>query len=311
MHTSVNYHPEAKTHVNGIELCFDCFGDKTNPPILLIMGLATQLIHWDEDFCKALASKGFFVIRFDNRDIGNSSKLHDLGTLSIPMLMAHGIFRRRAKAPYFLDDMARDAFGLLDHLGISNVHVVGVSMGGMIAQCMAISHPERVMSLTSIMSTTGAPGLPKPKASVSLKLAAPMPKDIEGYVRQGLKTWKLLHGDHFTFDTKRITRMLETAHKRCHYPPGIIRQLSAIILSGDRTEQLRSLTMPSLVLHGDIDPLVPLGCGEATAAAIPGAKLKIYEGMGHTLPSQLWQDMIDEIVKNCVQSDESSGSNEV
>lgn len=292
---SVLYHPEKHIQANGLELCFDSFGDPEDPPMLLIMGLATQLIHWDDEFCKMLAKKGFWVIRFDNRDIGKSTKLTHHKAPGITAFLAHQWFGKRFRAPYYLNDMATDTFGLMDALSIERAHIVGVSMGGMIAQTMAIIEPKRVISLTSIMSTTGARSLPRAKASVSMKMLRPVPKDEDRYVQQALQMWQLLHGEHYPFDEQRIEKLLRRARQRSFYPKGILRQLSAIIASGDRTQKLADVNLPTLVMHGDIDPLVPFACGEATAAAIPGARFKRLEGMGHTLPRQLWGQMVDEI----------------
>lgn len=292
---SVLYHPEKHIHANGIELCVDSFGDQEHPPILLIMGLATQLIHWDDEFCKSLAEKGFWVIRFDNRDIGKSTKFKHHKAPGLTAFLAHQWFGRKLRSPYYLNDMAKDTFGLMDALSIERAHIVGVSMGGMIAQTMAIVDPERIISLTSIMSTTGARSLPKAKASVSFKMLRPVPKDEEGYVQQALEMWQLLHGPHYPFDAQRIENLLRRARQRSFYPKGILRQLSAIIASGDRTPRLAEVKVPTLVMHGDSDPLVPYACGEATAAAIPAARFKTLKGMGHTLPKQLWEQMIDEI----------------
>lgn len=292
---TIPYHCAATIKANGIDIHFDSFGDKTHPPVLLIMGLATQMIHWDEDFCRSLAAKGYWVIRFDNRDIGRSEKLDHLETPSIPALVAKQWFKRAVTPPYLLNDMAQDAFGLMDTLDIEKAHIVGVSMGGMIAQSMALMHPERIRTLTSIMSTTGDHSLPKPDKSVIFQLIKPMPKDENGFVKQTMKLWNLLHGKRYTFEADRVEGLVRQARARSYHPSGILRQFCAIMLSPDRTKKLASLKIPTLVLHGDADPLVLVECGKATAAAIPDAKLKIYEGMGHTLPRQLWDDMISEV----------------
>lgn len=292
---TISYQPESEIQANGITITYDCFGEAHDPVILLIMGLATQLIHWDEEFCKKLASTGYRVIRFDNRDIGKSSKFSGSNTPGIGSLLANKWFGRRIRAPYLLNDMADDALGLLTALEIEKAHVVGVSMGGMIAQCMAIKAPERIKSMTSIMSTTGARNLPKPKSSVSFKIMKPVPKDETEFINHGLKMWQLLHGEHYGFDHDRISRLILRAKKRSFHPAGVLRQLSAIIASGDRTRQLAQVKVPSLVMHGDVDPLVPYECGVATAAALQNVRFKTLKGMGHTLPSQLWDEMIDEI----------------
>lgn len=292
---SITYHPESQIDANGITITYDSFGDQNDPVILLIMGLATQLIHWDEDFCKKLASQGYWVIRFDNRDIGKSTKFSTANTPNIVSLLANQWFGRTLKAPYLLDDMAEDALDLLAVLKIDKAHVVGVSMGGMIAQCMAIKAPNRIHSMTSIMSTTGARNLPKAKSSVSLKVMKPLPKEEDKFVAQGLKMWQLLHGEHFEFDNERISKLIVRAKNRSFNPAGVLRQLSAIIASGDRTSKLANVSVPSLIMHGDADPLVPFECGVATAAVIQNSRFKSFKGMGHTLPSQLWDEMINEI----------------
>ena len=282
---------------NDIELHYDSFGNSENPAVILIMGLATQMVFWDEEFCRLLASQGFWVVRFDNRDIGMSTKLRHLGTPSITAMLANQWFKRKINAPYLLDDMALDTLGLMDALGIEKAHLVGVSMGGMIAQCTALMAPHRVISLTSIMSTTGDRSLPKPHKSVTMQLIRPMPKGDEAFIKQAVKFWSLLHGDTFAFEHKRVSNLVRHARDRSFSPSGVVRQLCAIISSPDRTEALKKLKIPTLVIHGDADPLVPLGCGKATAKAIPDAKLKIYSGMGHTLPSELWPDMVEQITE--------------
>lgn len=287
--------PEQFAPSNGLTLCYQCFGNASNPPLVLIMGLATQMIHWDDHFCHMLAEQGFWVIRFDNRDIGKSTKLKDLHAPGVTALVANQWFNKPLRAPYLLNDMAQDTLGLLDYLEIDKAHVVGVSMGGMIAQSMAIISESRIKSLTSIMSTTGERRLPKPKPWVTLKIMRPIPKETNAYVDHVLDMWKLLHGNYYRFDATRVTDMLLRARARCFYPVGIWRQTCAIIASPDRTSDLHRLSTPTLVLHGDYDPLVPLACGQATAAAVSHSKLKVYRGMGHTLPEELWQDMIEQI----------------
>jgi pimeloyl-ACP methyl ester carboxylesterase len=291
----MNDSKENIAEVNGLSLCYETFGERENPALLLIMGLGTQMIHWDERFCQLLADQGFWVIRFDNRDIGKSTKLSGVHVPGLPSVLANQWFGKRLRVPYHLENMAEDALALLDFLNIKSCHIVGVSMGGMIAQCMAIMAPSRVLSMTSIMSTTGNPKLPKPKKSVVLKIMQPPPKEQEAFIQYALKLWKLLHGDHYEFDHQRVKRLLINAKQRSYDPAGVWRQTCAIIAAADRTQKLAELKMPCLVLHGDADPLVPVECGKATAAAINGCKLKIFSGMGHTLPQPLWAEMIKEI----------------
>ena len=211
--------------------------------------------------------------------------------------VGNSLFSRKMNAPYLLNDMADDTLALMDVLKIDNAHLVGASMGGMIAQCIALKSPERVSSLTSIMSTTGNRSLPKAKKRVGMKLLKPAAKDIEQYVVQSLAVWEMLHGAHFPFDQTRVETVIRDSRQRGFNPAGVARQLSAIIDSPDRTPGLQKLQVPSLIIHGDQDPLVPVECGIATAAAIPGATLKILEGMGHTLPIQLWPQIVNDISK--------------
>lgn len=290
-------HQERYALVNEISICYQTFGEQTSPPLLLIMGLAAQQIHWDDNFCQQLADKGFWVIRFDNRDIGNSTKLEGAKQPSMVSMLANQWFKRDISAPYELNDMANDTLGLLDHLKIEKCHLVGASMGGMIAQCITILAPERVLSLTSIMSTTGDRSLPKAKAAVVAKIMRPVPKDEDKYVKHVLKMWRVLHGDHFPFDAQRTENLMTRAFRRCHYPPGVWRQTCAIIASPDRTSLLNHVNTPTLIIHGDADPLVPVECGIATAKAIPNSVLKILKGMGHTLPREVWDEMIGSIAQ--------------
>lgn len=286
---------EQFAEVNGISLCYQTFGDPNNKPLLLIMGLATQMIHWDLGFCQKLVDQGFWVIRFDNRDIGRSTMLRGQKVPSIISVAANQLFGKKLEVLYDLHTMAADAVALLDHLNIQASHVVGASMGGMIAQCMAIDFPERVLSLTSIMSTTGDPSLPKPKKSVVLKVMKPAPKDPEAYLQYALNLWQLLNGTHYYFDKEKVGSFLQLARERSFYPKGIWRQVCAILASPDRTQALKQLTLPALVIHGDQDPLIPVACGIATASAIQGSELMILEGMAHTLPEPLWEQIISGI----------------
>ncbi|MEV1241943.1 alpha/beta fold hydrolase [Nonomuraea sp. NPDC050022] len=270
---------------NGIEIAYESFGSPGGRPLLLIMGLGAQLIHWDDELCELLAEQGHHVVRFDNRDSGLSTHLHDEG---VPTL--------GTSSSYLLDDMADDAAGLMDVLGWPAAHVVGASMGGMIAQTLAIRHPERVLTLTSIMSTPGpdvAP--PTPEASAVL-LAAP-PTDRDAVLAQSLRTWAVIGSPGFDMDRERILRLSGQAYDRCFDPPGTTRQLAAIMASGDRTERLGTLGIPALVIHGEADALVPVAAGHATAAAIPGATLLTFPGMGHDLPRPLWPDIVGAITK--------------
>lgn len=288
-------HPEQLANSNGLKLNFDSFGDPNNPAIILIMGLGTQMIFWHDGFCKQIAALGFWVIRFDNRDIGKSSWLDSEKMPGKLSTLSNLLFNRRLKTPYLLDDMADDTLGLMAALKIESAHLVGASMGGMIAQCIALKMPNKVKTLTSIMSSTGNRSLPKPQPSVSLKLVARIPKSADAYLTHTLSLWRLIHGAHYPFNTEDMTKLLQQAFHRGVNPNGVIRQFCAIIASPDRTQALANLKIPTLIVHGDMDPLVPLQCGIATANAIPNAKLRVFKGMGHTLPQPLWCEIIDEI----------------
>ena len=292
----IPYQQERQVDANGLKINYDSFGDPSHPPMILVMGLGTQMIHWDDNFCKLLASQGFWLVRFDNRDIGRSTWLNELPTPGLMAFLRNTWFGSSLNAPYLLNDMADDTLALMDALDIEKGHIVGASMGGMIAQCVALKATERVISLTSIMSTTGDRSLPKAKKRVGMTLLRPLPKDIEQYIEQSLSVWQMLHTENFPFEPQRIKKLLRYSRERGFSPAGVKRQLSAIIDSPDRTEQLKGLMTPSLVIHGDQDPLVPVECGYATAEALPNAQLKILKGMGHTLPIQLWSDISQGIV---------------
>lgn len=282
---------------NGLQITYESFGVPSDPVIILIMGLGTQMIHWSDQFCQLLATNKLRVIRFDNRDIGKSTWLTDYPVPSMWDFIGNSLFSKKVNAPYLLDDMADDTLALMDALNIHKAHIVGASMGGMIAQCMALKAPNRVSSLTSIMSTTGNRSLPKAKVRVMATLLKPLATEIEPHVAQSLAVWRMLHGEYFPFDRTSVELVIRYSVQRGINPAGVARQLSAIIDSPDRTLGLQKLQIPSLIIHGDIDPLVPVECGIATAAAIPGANLKILEGMGHTLPNQLYPQIVEGIVE--------------
>ena len=289
------HQPPQTARANGIDICFEIFGDAAAEPMLLIMGLGCQMIHWDDDFCRQLAARGFRVIRFDNRDIGKSSKLTGGKRLTPLELLKLRFLKIPVAAPYKISDMAADSVGLLDALGIESAHLVGVSMGGMIAQEIAISFPQRVRSLTSIMSTTGDPKVPPPTREVATMLMLPPPASKEEYLERFAQTWKLLRVGSFPQDEALDRDRAERAFERGLNAPGVGRQLRAILASGSRKQRLASVKAPALVIHGTVDPLVHPEGGKATASAIPGAKLLMIEGMGHALPVPMWPQVIDAI----------------
>ncbi len=282
----------ARTPANPIAIEYETFGEPSASPVLLIMGLGGQLIHWDEAFCSLLAELGRYVIRFDNRDVGLSAKLDDLHAPDTRQAVLSRLEGRSLFAAYTLDDMADDAVRLLDWLGIARAHVVGTSMGGMIAQYMAIRHPARLLSLTSIMADAGEPGVPGPEAMIAFD---PPPTDRETYVTQILDTLRALSGPRFPLEEHGARQLALNAFERGVHPAGFARQLAAIFASGSRKEALRSVHVPTLVIHGDADPLVPLAGGVETAEAVPHAKLHIIQGMGHELPPAAWPEIIEAI----------------
>jgi pimeloyl-ACP methyl ester carboxylesterase len=290
-----------RAHANGIELEYDTFGDPADPPLLLIMGLGSQLISWDPQFCGLLAARGFYVIRFDNRDIGLSTQFDDLPQPDFFAILGGD----RSTAPYVMADMAQDTAGLLDALGIERAHVVGASMGGMIAQELALKYPERVLSLCSIMSNTGdgATGLPSQQALAVV--TSPRGATREEVIERTVNTLRIIGSatpEYAPTDEWRYARAAQI-YDRSYTPDGGARQVAAIAASPDRTEALGSLRMPVLVMHGDQDPLVDVSGGYTTAAAIPGSELIIFPGLGHDLPRPLWPAFVDAIVRNTQKAD--------
>jgi pimeloyl-ACP methyl ester carboxylesterase len=285
---------------NGIDLAYDTFGARSSEPLVLIMGLAAQMITWDEAFCAQLADRGFWVVRFDNRDIGLSTRLQQFAVPDLASLIKQLLLGEAVVAPYSLRDMATDTVGLMDALGIESAHVVGASMGGAIAQEMAIHYPSRVRTLTSIMSSTGEPGLPPPTAEAIGILVAPTPTDRDAYLARYAQTWRVLRGPGFPLDEVRDAERAAESFDRGLNPPGVARQLAAIVASGSRRDALGAIRVPTLVIHGDVDPLVPVAGGIATANAIPGAKLMVIKGMGHALPMPMWSQIIEAIVSHAL-----------
>ena len=293
---------ELMAPVDGVELCYQEMGDPGSEPLLLVMGLATQMIAWDEEFCALLAERGFRVVRFDNRDIGRSTKLSSAGVAGrFDMLVG-----RRGTAPYLLRDMATDTFGLMDHLGIDSAHLVGASMGGMIAQTAAIERSERVRSLTSIMATTGSRRVGHPSYRTFGLLLGERPRKREEMIERVVKTFKVIGSPGYPFEQEHVRELAGRSYDRGHSAAGIARQMHAITASGDRTPKLRELDLPALVIHGKNDILVNPSGGRATAKAIPGARLKMIEGMGHDLPRALWPSFTEEIAANAARAPEAT-----
>lgn len=296
-----NHTEEAFVETNGIRVCYDTFGDKSDPPLLLIMGLGAQMISWPDEFCARLAQQGFWVIRFDNRDIGRSTRLDEAGVPNVLEVMMSVGMGATPSVPYLLKDMAQDTVGLLDALGIDKAHVVGASMGGMILQELLICHPERVMTATSIMSTTGDPSLPQPAPEAMAVLTTPAPTERDKYLDHSVGIWRVLNGNVFPINEEEIRANAARAYDRGLSPAGTARQMVAIFASGSRREGLKQVKVPTLVIHGDIDPLVPLAGGEDTAVHIPNAKIMIIEGMGHSLPLEAWPQIIEAVTNHTHQ----------
>lgn len=295
---NISHSVEKRIKANTIEINYDTFGNASDPAILLIMGLASQMILWKDEFCQALASKGYYIIRFDNRDVGLSSKISNAPIPKAMEVITAVQQRQPVNVPYKLSDMAKDTLGLLDALNISSAHVVGISMGGMIAQIMAIEYPTRVKTLTSMSSTTGNPTLPQARPEVMALLLTPPSSDRNKNIEQSVNTWRTLHGPRYHFDEKFIRERSGKVFDRNFYPAGDARQFAAIIASGSRNKALEKLTVPTLVIHGDADPLIPVEGGKDTAKSIPKAKLLIIEGMGHTIPDEVESQILTAILEH-------------
>jgi pimeloyl-ACP methyl ester carboxylesterase len=288
-----------KVTVNGIEIVYDTFGKSSAPPMLLVMGLGGQMIAWDDGLCAALAAREYWVIRFDNRDTGLSSKFDEAGIPDSQALIQAQMQGKTINAPYLLRDMADDSVGLLDVLGIEKAHVVGVSMGGMIAQEMAIQHPARVRTLTSMMSSTGNPAFMTPEPDALKLLLSPPPKSRTEYIEKEIKYFQVVSGE-IPFDENRVRERAGKSFDRGLSPAGSARQLAALIASGSRKDVLKSVNVPTLVIHGDADPLAPLEGGIETADTIPGAERLIIKGMGHSWPAAIWPQLVDAIAVHAV-----------
>jgi len=281
--------------VNGIQIEYDTFGDISCPALLLIAGNGAQIYFWDVEFCELLVKKGCFVIRFDNRDVGLSTKFEESGIPDFQAAIKALMEGKPVKSAYSLDDMADDAVGLLDALGIERAHICGASMGGMIAQIIAYRHPKHVLSLTSIMSTTGNPELPQAKPETIAAVLAPAPAQRKAFVEHNMNIWRKIWSPGFPFEETRARTFIEKSYDRSYYPQGAVRQNIALIANGDRRESLSTIAVPTLVIHGADDPLIPVEGGKDTAQVIPGASLLIINGMGHDMPKGVWAKIVDAI----------------
>ena len=281
----------------GVEICYQTFGDPSGEPLLLVMGLGGPMTWWDPDFCRLLAEQGFFVIRYDNRDTGRSSRMRDRGRVSRRVLV-HTFLGRRARPPrppYTLDDLAGDGFGLLDHLGLDSAHVVGISMGGMIVQTMALLQPDRVRSLTSIMSTTGRRTVGWQDPRLLPRLLERRATTREAYVESSVRFWAVIGSAAFPDTKEAVVERAGETFDRGVSASGVARQMVAILNQPDRTRKLHELRVPTLVIHGLNDKMVHVSGGRATSQAIPGSELLLVPGMGHDLPVQLHDTFVEAI----------------
>ena len=289
----------AEVQANEITITYDEFGAKDASPLLLIMGLGAQMTRWPPALCEAIAARGFHVIRFDNRDVGLSTHFVEAGIPDMAAVASAVREGKPAPVPYTLSDMAADAAGLLDALGIARAHIVGASMGGMIAQLVAAEHPQKTLSLTSIMSNTGNPDTPRATAEAMAVLTnrPPHPSDEEAYLKHTVASARVTGSPAYPADEAVLRANALADVKRCYEPTGFARQMAAVTASGDRRAKLKTITAPTVVVHGEADPLVPVEGGRDTAANIPGAELVVLPGMGHDLPVALYGTLVDAIAR--------------
>jgi pimeloyl-ACP methyl ester carboxylesterase len=289
-----------RAHGNGVELEYETVGDPAGRPLLLVQGLGAQLISVEDGLCRELASRGFLVIRYDNRDVGLSTWFDHARPVDLAAIWG-GDHRSLA---YTLEDMADDAVAVLDAAGVASAHVAGISLGGMIAQLLATRHPDRVRSLASIMSTTGNREVGQPTGEAASILVAPMPSDREGFIEQAVaNAMAISSGTAYPFDAEAVRQGAARAYDRAYHPRGTGRQFAAILAAGDRTEALKAVRVPTLVVHGTEDQVIAVSGGEATAAAIPGARLLRVPGLGHELPPGFWPILAGALVQNAERAD--------
>ena len=279
---------------NDVELCYQTFGDPDAEPLLLVMGLGGPMTWWDPQLCRMLAARNFYVIRYDNRDAGRSSRINTRVTRGQLLRAFSG---RRTKAPYSMSELAGDAVALLDHLGLESAHVAGISMGGMIVQTVAVEHPRRIRSLTSIMSTTGKRTVGWQDPRLLPALIAPRKPGRESYVQTSVAFWDVIGSPDYPADRERLTVRAGETFDRGYSASGMMRQMMAILTQPDRSHRLRSLRVPALVVHGTADKMVHVSGGRSTAAAIPGAELLLVDGMGHDLPPKLFETFVEAIAR--------------
>jgi pimeloyl-ACP methyl ester carboxylesterase len=289
-----------RAHANGVEIEYETVGDPGGRPLLLVQGLGAQLTSVEDGFCQELADRGFLVIRYDNRDAGLSTWFDDARPVNLAAVWGGD----HSSLAYTLEDMADDAVGVLDAAGVERAHLAGISLGGMIAQLLATRHPSRVRSLASIMSTTGDRAVGRPTGEAASVLVTPMPSDRNGYVEQAVANARAISaGTAFPFDAEAVRRGAARNYDRAHHPKGVGRQFAAILAAGDRTRALAAVRVPTLVVHGEADQVIGVSGGEATAAAIPGARLLRVPGLGHELPPGFWPTLADAVADNAARAD--------
>jgi pimeloyl-ACP methyl ester carboxylesterase len=290
----------ARVKANGIEIEYEATGNKADPALLLVMGLGAQLTIWPDALFEGLAKRGFYVIRFDNRDTGLSTDFGSWGTADVPAAFQKVMKGEKVAAPYYLKDMAADAIGLLDALGIQKAHMVGASMGGMIVQIVAAQYPQRCRSMVSIYSSSGRPGLPmgKPEA-LAVLTEQPEGPSREQRVKQGMKLRRTIGSPAYPMPEAELRAFVEKNVDRRWYPEGAARQYLSVIVSGDRVELLKTIKVPTLVMHGEEDPLLPIACGRDVASLVPGAEFQSYPGWAHDFPAKLIPTIADRISSFC------------
>lgn len=287
-----------KANLNQIQLEYETIGESSSEPLLLIAGIGSQLLAWSDDFCKKLAVNGFFVIRFDNRDVGLSTKFDDAGIPDMMEISAAYYRGEKPTLPYTLEDMADDAVGLLDALNVEKAHICGASMGGIIAQIIAYRHPSRVHSLIVMISTTGNPGLPPAKPEIMAQFFAPVPSEREAYIEEMIKRDSLICGN-FEYDKVQRREYRTKEYDRSYYPEGIARQMAAMAVPGNIQPRISSIKAPTLVIHGKEDPFNSIDAAKEIASTIPGAELLLIDGMAHSFPKEILPQIIKAIVSHC------------
>ena len=300
---SFEFGPEQRAAVNGVEIAYQEGGEESAEPMLMIMGLGTQMTGWQEGFCALLADAGYRVIRFDNRDIGHSTAIDAPVPATVPMLLG----LRRGLA-YTLEDMADDAAGLIEHLGLESAHLVGASQGGMIAQVVAYRAPERVRSLGLIMTGAGKRVNSVPRMRALGMLLTRAPNDREGFIDAVAKTFHVIGSPGYPPDEEELRRLIGESYDRGHNPAGVARQLHAVTNSGDRSRKLRTIKAPTVVIHGKADPLIRPAAGRSVAREIPNAQLEMFDGMGHDLPPALWERIATLLIENARRSESTVGA---